>query len=206
MLRCFIWILLKAPACLCFSSSGCPEHCFGTCPEQFKQLDSYLPPMKQGIALLKSPGELKPADILKKTPNTHPEISSENDLWVIFRTDSGGGSATHLSYKILWLNNLLRKLGSDSTLCSDWRDWNQCFSKENVLFSGMTLFRKEEMGFYSQSTFSLQVILMCSKTPQKSLDRHLHRDTSFCRLHKVVLAETLLHTLWPTPFQFNSDK
>lgn len=72
--------------------------------------------MNQGIRLLKSPGELKLADILKKTPNTHPESSSENDLWVISRTDSGGRSATHLSYEILRLSHLLRKLGSYSTL------------------------------------------------------------------------------------------
>lgn len=150
--------------------------------------------MNQGIPLLKSPEELKPADILQKTPNTHPESSLEDDLWVIFRTDSGGGSATHLSYKILWLSRLLRKLGSNSTLWSDWRGWNQHFSKENALFSGITLFRKEEMGFHSQPTFSLQVILMCSKNLQKSIDRHLHRGTSFCRLHRVVLGrKSIIH-------------
>jgi len=77
--------LLKAPACLSFSSSGCPELCFGTCPEQFKQPDSYLLPKKLGIPLLKSPGGLKPANILNKTPNAHPDGSLENDLWVSFQ-------------------------------------------------------------------------------------------------------------------------
>lgn len=122
-----------------FSSSGCPEFCFGTCPEEFKQPDSYLPPKKLGIPLLKSPGGLKPADILKKHQTHTQKTPWKMFCGCFFRTDSGGGSATHLSDNTLWLSHLLRKLDSDSTLCSDWRGWNQRFSKENVVPRGDTV-------------------------------------------------------------------
>lgn len=72
------------PVWVSFSSTGCPELCFGTWPEQFKQPDSYLPPKKLGIPLLKSPGGAQTCRHSQKTPNAHPEGSLENALWVLF--------------------------------------------------------------------------------------------------------------------------